>query len=64
MRRLALALVLIGMVGVSFSLAADGGAQPKQIEVLLIAGDDVAPYHDWREISEKTREVLAASDRF
>ena len=64
MRRLALASVLIGMVGVSFSLAADGGAQPKQIEVLLIAGDDVAPYHDWREISEKTREALAASDRF
>jgi type 1 glutamine amidotransferase len=24
----------------------------------------VAPYHDWREISEKTREVLAASPRF
>jgi type 1 glutamine amidotransferase len=45
----------------------DVAAQPKQqgqIRVLLIAGDDVAPYHDWREISEKTREVLVSSPRF
>jgi uncharacterized protein len=34
------------------------------INVLLISGDDVAPYHDWREISECTREVLVASPRF
>ena len=43
------------------------GADAKKadpIRVLLIAGDDVAPYHDWREISEKTREVLAGCDRF
>jgi len=48
-------------------VAVDVDAQPKQkdqIRVLLIAGDDVAPYHDWREISEKTREVLVSSPRF
>ena len=48
-------------------ISADVAAQPKQkgkVSVLLIAGDDVAPYHDWREISEKTREVLASSPRF
>ena len=48
-------------------ISADVAAQPKKqglIRVLLIAGDDVAPYHDWREISEKTREVLASSPRF
>jgi len=61
MRRLAFAWVLMSMVMVSFGFAADAG---EQIEVLLIAGDDVAPYHDWREISEKTREALMASDRF
>jgi type 1 glutamine amidotransferase len=34
------------------------------IRVLLLAGDDVAPYHDWRENSEATREVLVATGRF
>ncbi len=38
------------------------GAAP--VKVLLIAGDDVAPYHDWRDISESTRDVLVASGRF
>lgn len=36
----------------------------KPIQVLLIAGDDVAPYHDWRDISEATRDVLVACPRF
>ena len=44
-------------------MAAQSGQQDR-INVLLIAGDDVAPYHDWREISEKTREVLVSSPRF
>jgi type 1 glutamine amidotransferase len=34
------------------------------IRVLLIAGDDVGPYHDWRDISESTRDVLVSSTRF
>jgi uncharacterized protein len=34
------------------------------MRVLLIAGDDVAPYHDWRDISESTRDVLVSSKRF
>ncbi|OHB76338.1 MAG: hypothetical protein A2W31_09070 [Planctomycetes bacterium RBG_16_64_10] len=37
---------------------------PGQIRVLLLAGDDIAPFHDWRENSEATREVLVASGRF
>lgn len=64
MGRLFLGVVLVGMIAQGFCLAADSGQRPEQIEVLLIAGDDVAPYHDWREISERTREVLAGSDRF
>ena len=36
----------------------------KPIQVLLIAGDDVAPYHDWRDISESTRDVLVSCPRF
>ncbi len=35
-----------------------------KINVLLIAGDDVAPAHNWREISESTREVLVESGKF
>jgi type 1 glutamine amidotransferase len=64
MGRLFLGLALVGVMAQGVCWAADGGQQSAQIKVLLIAGDDVAPYHDWREISEKTREVLAGSDRF
>lgn len=64
MRRVWLSMLLMGVVVLSVSLAAVAAEKPAQIKVLLIAGDDVAPYHDWREISEKTREVLAGSDRF
>jgi type 1 glutamine amidotransferase len=39
-------------------------AAEKPIQVLLLAGDDVAPFHDWRENSEATREVLVATGRF
>ncbi len=35
-----------------------------KIQVLLITGDDVAPFHDWRENSEATREVLVDSGKF
>lgn len=64
MQRLVLSVALMGVVGLSVSLVADAAEKPAPIKVLLIAGDDVAPYHDWREISEKTREVLAGCGRF
>ena len=64
MRRATLVLALIGVIAVSFCFVAEAAPEAKPIRVLLIAGDDVAPYHDWREISEKTREALVASDRF
>ena len=60
-------LAFAASLAVVCCIAADVAAQPKQqgrIRVLLIAGDDVAPFHDWREISEKTREVLVSSPRF
>jgi len=64
MQRVWLCILLIGAVALSASPVAMAAEKPAQIKVLLIAGDDVAPFHDWREISEKTREVLAGSDRF
>jgi type 1 glutamine amidotransferase len=56
----ALALLLVAALG-TFAWTAES---PAKIQVLLIAGDDVAPYHDWRENSEATREVLMATGRF
>ncbi len=47
-----------------FATIARAADEPAKIQVLLIAGDDVAPYHDWREISEATREVLVATGKF
>ncbi len=66
MRRVRL-LVYAALLAAVCCAAVDVAAQPRQqdrIRVLLIAGDDVAPFHDWREISEKTREVLVSSPRF
>jgi len=62
-RLLALAALLAVICCVPAGMAAKS-ARTAQIRVLLISGDDIGPYHDWREISEKTREVLASSDRF
>lgn len=60
-RLLALAALLAMVCFAGFGVAAQGGGK---ISVLLIGGDDVMPYHDPHEISEKTREVLLLSGRF
>ncbi len=52
---------LMLLQGVSAVNAADGN---ELIQTLLITGDDVAPFHDWRENSEATREVLVDSGKF
>ena len=60
-------LAFLALSGVVCCVTAGIAAQSRQqdkVRVLIIAGDDVAPYHDWREISEKTREVLVSSPRF
>lgn len=60
------AMVLLGAIccdaPVCHPAAADDSAE--KVKVLLLAGDDVAPFHDWRENSEATREVLVDSGRF
>jgi type 1 glutamine amidotransferase len=60
-RLLALAALLAMVCFAGSGLAAQGNGK---IRVLLIGGDDVMPYHDPHEISEKTREALLASGRF
>ncbi len=56
--RLILCLFAAALCGATVAQGAD------KINVLLIAGDDVAPAHNWREISESTREVLVDSGNF
>ena len=48
----------------SITAAALQAEPPAKIQVLMVTGDDVAPYHDWREISEATRDVLVRSGKF
>jgi len=43
--------------------AAEAARGPGKIKVLLITGDDVGA-HNWRQMSETTREILVASKKF
>ena len=63
MRRLVFVFVLLSVMVMSFSFAADAPRRPAQIRALLITGDDVSA-HPWREMSETTREALVASGKF
>jgi uncharacterized protein len=46
-----------------FVLAFAANAAEK-IKVLLVTGDDVAPAHNWREVSQAIRETLMAAEKF
>ncbi len=61
-RRLFMAL----LIGLSLTLPATltQAEEPSKIQVLMVTGDDVAPAHNWREISEATREMLVKTGRF
>ena len=63
MRRSICVLMLVCIVVAGFSVVADAARRPGKIKVLLITGDDVGA-HNWREISETTREILVASKKF
>ncbi len=62
MRNLCLmSLALFVVVGGISSFAQE---KPEPIKVLLISGDDVAPFHDWREIADSTRKMLESCKKF
>jgi type 1 glutamine amidotransferase len=63
MRRSILALTSMCIVAVSLCIAGNAAEKPAQIRVLLITGDDVSA-HQWREMSETTREILVKSGKF
>lgn len=56
-------IVLFCLLSLS-AMAVPAADSPAKIKVLLITGDDVAPAHNWREMSEATREVLVSSEKF
>ncbi len=64
MRKVLLLPVLLCLLLVSLGAIVQAAEAPDKIQVLLVTGDDVAPYHDWREIAEATRDVLLADGRF
>jgi hypothetical protein len=63
MRRILYSVALIGLFALAFGPAAAAAEPSAQVTVLLITGDDLGA-HDWREISETTRQVLVESGKF
>lgn len=63
MRTWKVSLLVLGLA-VAVLCGATNVQGADKINVLLITGDDVAPFHDWRDISESTREVLVESGKF
>ncbi len=64
MRKLLYLSAVACLLVVFLGALAQSAESPAKIQVLLIAGDDVAPFHDWRENSEATRDALVATERF
>ncbi len=62
MSNLCLLGVTLLLAVVCFPAVAQEKSEP--IQVLLISGDDVEPFHDWREIADSTRKVLESTGRF
>jgi type 1 glutamine amidotransferase len=62
MRKLVL-LAFTVLLGVLSDSCQAADAKP-QIKVLLLAGDDVKGAHNWREMSEATRDILVAAGKF
>jgi len=63
MQRSLRVVALLAIVGLVFCMGANPAAKPAQIKVLLITGDDVSA-HNWRDMSETTREILVGSGKF
>jgi type 1 glutamine amidotransferase len=63
MRRAVAMLVLMGIVVLGLCVAVHAAQRPAKIRVLLLSGDDVSA-HNWREMSETTRQILVDAGKF
>lgn len=52
------------VIGCFLAVSAVRAAEPDQISALIVTGDDVAPYHDWRENTAAIQAVMNSSGRF
>jgi len=59
-----LVISLVLVAASAFTLPASAAEAPGKIKVLLVTGDDVMPAHNWREVSQAVREILAGSGKF
>lgn len=64
MRNRNLSLISTVLLCLSMLATVTAADPPAKVQALIVTGDDVAPYHDWRENSEASREVLVESGRF
>lgn len=61
--RFMISTFIAGIVGIVLSTVSEA-APARKTSVLLVTGDDVSPAHNWREVSEATREILVSSGKF
>jgi len=47
-----------------FATPSVSAADQKQIKILLVTGDDVAPAHDWHSVSQSLRNLLTSTGKF
>ena len=60
-----LAMMIVALMAMALAAGVASGAEKApSIRVLMITGDDVAPAHNWREMSEATRKILVDTGRF
>lgn len=59
-----LALLLSCAALLAFALNVTAAEPAKKINVLLVTGDDVQPAHNWHEVSQSLRGILADSGKF
>ncbi len=59
-----LALLLSSLTVLALGVSVPAAESVKKINVLLVTGDDVQPAHNWREVSQAMRGILADSGKF
>ncbi len=64
-RKLLQASILsLSILGTPAPFTSGFAAESAKIRVLLVTGDDVAPAHNWHEVSQALRQTLVSSQKF
>ncbi len=57
-------LPLLLLAGAALCSTALFGTAAEKIKVLMLTGDDVSPAHNWKEVSQATKDILIDSGKF